>query len=279
MIRIKSILFSVVLTQLPAALCWAQHSQITQSSDDETSEIDSPNVSPIWVTSSDVGRDIRFAMGQALVYRHQGDFDKAIKELEKLFGGSIDFHGDDQGQNLLLAAIENHPQLYNASKLLGSIMLDKGEVDKAIGVYEQLEEVKGNVFYSFELVDESDDIDSAFSIYFNEDRMIEDGDLYNKLGWALAVSGKLESSIIYFEKALNTPESTSDLVRERAANNCGLVKLHMGDVDGAQDAFEIAVDRFDSDFAREALVDIHVYQDSVRQREERKEQRHQSSVE
>lgn len=94
---------------------------------------------------------------------------------------------------------------------------------------------------------------------------IQDGEIYNRLGWAAYESGDLDKAIKNFELTIATEEpldqGTKDKpgTKEKARNNLGQVYFEMGKLPEAKKIWKQSAD-LGSEFAKEALVKIEEFE-------------------
>lgn len=123
---------------------------------------------------------------------------------------------------------------YEASKLLGSLELQLGRTNAALEIYKGAAQAKAK---------------------WN----INDGELYNRLGWAFYLNGDLKNSKSNFISAIETQEYIDEATRLKARNNLGLVYFADEELDASIGIFsETTSNHFDS-FAQESLKQIKLY--------------------
>lgn len=94
---------------------------------------------------------------------------------------------------------------------------------------------------------------------------IQDGEIYNRLGWAAYKSGDLDKAVKNFELAIATEEpldpGTKDKpgTKEKARNNLGQVYFQMGNLPEAKKVWKQS-SILGSEFAKEALAKIEEFE-------------------
>jgi tetratricopeptide (TPR) repeat protein len=131
----------------------------------------------------------------------------------------------------LASLFEKDPAYYEATKLSASLELQLGNPARAVEIYEVAAKAKTNC-------------------------KLDDGEIYNRLGWAYFKNSEPEQAIKYFEEAIATKENISDATREKAYNNLGQLYFETGRLDESLKVLRESKEKFGSEFATETIKKI-----------------------
>lgn len=165
------------------------------------------------------------AVAEARELMEKGQLEEAKRELTAVF------KGDPVESPDLIPALVTNQVYYEAAKLVGSVEIRRGNEDAGLKVYEQTLDAKRTL-------------------------KMEDGEIYNRLGWAYYLNGELERSKEFLSQAVRTTEPVPKETRVKSLNNLGLVCFVKGDLEEAQRVFEQSQREFGSPFAERSIQQI-----------------------
>lgn len=124
--------------------------------------------------------------------------------------------------------VQGNPNDYWAQKSLGKSASAQGDYSDALVAFQR-------------------------AMMLRQEQEIDDWSLYNSLGWTKFQLGDTFGGIDDIQLALDKEESLSPAVANAAYNNLGLIYIHLDDLTKAREAFNRAIEEYDSEIAAENI--------------------------